>query len=97
MVHKPCSKRARFGGPFSHPALCAQVAKRGKKALLRLQEGLFAVLYAVEGSLQAFRLEAAQEGFLMMRVLQRDVLRHFALAYGVEQRLVHGLHAGGAV
>ena len=49
------------------------------------------------GSLQAFRLETAQEGFLMMRVLQRDVLRHLALAYGVEQRLIHGLHAGGAV
>ena len=50
-------------------------------------------MHAVDGSLQAFRLETAQEGFLMMRVLQRDVLRHFALAYGVEQRLVHGLHA----
>ena len=48
-------------------------------------------------ALQAFGLETAQEGFLMVRVLQRDVLRHLALAHGVEQRLVHGLHAGGAV
>ena len=89
-------------GPLRR-ALFTLSLQSAAKTLLRLREGVCGLICGLLGpyrhspGLQAFGLEAAQEGFLMVRVLQRDILRHLALAHGVEQRLVHGLHADGAL